>query len=139
MKRIEYGLYQVHAEARESGTVAEGAASSSVSSSSTASSSSASNADPWFGKKHFSRVHSVAAGSPAEQSGLLVGDLILQFGSASFDTSFTPMAGVKDVVMNSENRPVEVVVRRDAQIVRLTLVPKKWSGQGLLGCHILPA
>jgi 26S proteasome regulatory subunit N4 len=140
MKRIEYGIYKVHEAAREAGTVGGGESGSASSSSvSSPSASSAASEDPFLSKKPFSRVHSVAAGSPAEQSGLQVGDLILQFGSASFDSSAAPMAGVKDVVVNSENRPVEVVVRRDVQIVRLTLVPKKWSGQGLLGCHILPA
>lgn len=131
MKRIEIGLIKVHEAARESGDVPEGT---------TAVSGTApfQSVDPFAAKTPFSRVQSVAEGSPAASAELKVGDLIIQFGSASFDTSAAPMQGLKDIVFHSENKPLELIARRGEEIVRLTLVPKKWSGAGLLGCHILP-
>jgi 26S proteasome non-ATPase regulatory subunit 9 len=35
-----------------------------------------------------------------------------------------------------ENQPVRTVFLRAGQQVQLELVPQKWGGRGLLGCHL---
>ena len=33
-----------------------------------------------------------------------------------------------------ENKEMPVVITRNAEVLCLTLVPKKWEGRGILGC-----
>jgi 26S proteasome non-ATPase regulatory subunit 9 len=37
-----------------------------------------------------------------------------------------------------EGQPVQTVFLRAGQQVELTLTPQRWSGRGLLGCHLRP-
>ena len=37
-----------------------------------------------------------------------------------------------------EGRPVEATVLRHGQPLSLSLTPQRWSGRGLLGCHLRP-
>jgi hypothetical protein len=88
--------------------------------------------------KAFARVNSVVPSSPAALSGLQVGDLIIHFGTINVDNHNNLLA-IRDVVIRNENKEIQVTVRRNAdEIHTLRLVPRKWSGQGLLGCHLLP-
>ena len=50
------------------------------------------------------------------------------------------MAALAGLVGRSENRELQVVVQRAAEAhpTSLTLVPRKWEGRGLLGCHLQP-
>jgi 26S proteasome non-ATPase regulatory subunit 9 len=50
------------------------------------------------------------------------------------------MAALAGLVGRSENRELQVVVQRAAEAhpTTLTLVPCKWEGRGLLGCHLQP-
>ncbi|KJE93800.1 26S proteasome non-ATPase regulatory subunit [Capsaspora owczarzaki ATCC 30864] len=85
----------------------------------------------------FARVDQVAPSSPASAAGLVIGDLLLQLGSIRRH-NFTNLASVGEVVRASENAPVDVLVDRHSQLLALTLTPRRWSGQGLLGCRIVP-
>lgn len=38
----------------------------------------------------------------------------------------------------NEGREVHAVVLRHGETLNLKLVPEKWAGQGLLGCHLRP-
>lgn len=94
----------------------------------------------------FAKIDAVAAHSPAQESGLQQGDLILQFGDLSLETSGNTFAALADVVpaAAAESASIEITVQRsngvtgalDTATVRLT--PRPWSGRGLVGCHIVP-
>lgn len=81
----------------------------------------------------------VSAGSPAAVGGLLSGDAILAFGSATSLNGST-MTTISDVVRRSVGTPIPVVVRRPGVDgnVSLTVTPGTWDGRGLLGVHLLP-
>jgi len=87
----------------------------------------------------FLLVNSVAPDSPAQEAGLLQGDLVLQFGS--IDASVYAQRGDKAMIQQVEqslNKPLRVQIKRNnAQTIELELVPKKWSGRGYLGCHLI--
>ena len=87
--------------------------------------------------KPFAKIDLVSDGSPAHDAGMKVGDLILEFGTQNAK-NFKSLSDIAQLVKNSENRNVRVKLVRNGKIATLTLVPKKWSGQGLLGCKIVP-
>ena len=82
----------------------------------------------------FARVESVAAGSPADEAGLKVGDKVLSFGGET-----TTLANLAVIVRDNENISVPVLVVRSGAQVELALIPKVWSGRGLLGCYLVPS
>jgi 26S proteasome non-ATPase regulatory subunit 9 len=99
----------------------------------------------------FARVDSVVAGSPASQAGMLVGDLLLQFGAiriggSSFENAEAAMSSVGQIVqaLAAKGSSARVVVRRPNRdgvgnvTCELILTPQPWAGRGLLGCHIMP-
>lgn len=90
----------------------------------------------------------MSEGSPAATAGLSVGDLVLRFGGVDISHP-KGLGGVVDVVREKEGQEVPVTVLRSGGgegaeggarngVVDLTLVPKTWSGRGLLGVHLLP-
>jgi len=95
-------------------------------------------------RRPFAKVDEVSANSPASLAGLYVNDLILSFGSIKYPAAAFKL--VADLVRASENRTIQVDVKRQSQpsdgdawnVISLNLVPKIWSGKGLLGCHLLP-
>ena len=88
-------------------------------------------------EKVFARISMVLPGSPADQAELKNGDLILWFGSVSIH-NFSSVADIGRVVQHSEGVSISVGVLRDDQRVGIRLVPKRWSGRGLLGCIVNP-
>eukprot|EP00658_Telonema_sp_P-2_P062332 TRINITY_DN5099_c0_g1_i1.p1 TRINITY_DN5099_c0_g1~~TRINITY_DN5099_c0_g1_i1.p1 ORF type:complete len:269 (-),score=48.30 TRINITY_DN5099_c0_g1_i1:168-974(-) len=78
-------------------------------------------------------VSEVTPGSPAEDAGLKEGDEVLLFGTAKHPNTITDIAGI---VRSSEGSSVRVAVVRAGQTRLLSLVPRPWSGQGLLGCRL---
>jgi 26S proteasome non-ATPase regulatory subunit 9 len=82
----------------------------------------------------FARVESVAAGSPAEAAGLRVGDQVVSFGDET-----QKLANLGPIVRDNENRSVPVNVVRSGARVELALIPRAWSGRGLLGCYLVPS
>lgn len=89
-------------------------------------------------KKPFAKIDLVTTGSPAHDAGLKAGDMVVEFGTQNH-ANFKALADIGQLVQNSENRSIRVQVLRSNQILTLSLVPKKWSGQGLLGCKIIPS
>ena len=84
----------------------------------------------------FAAVDIVSRGSPAEEAGLKVGDVVVRFGSVS-KSNFTGLGCVSEVVQHCQaGIRVEVMRGGDSEVV--TLTPKRWSGRGLLGCNIVP-
>jgi len=89
----------------------------------------------------FAKVNEVSLSSPAELAGLRVADLIVKFGSINSKNSDN-LKAVGQLVRDSEGRPIHVQVKRSENgndsLKSLSLTPKKWSGQGLLGCLLIP-
>jgi len=78
-----------------------------------------------------------AQDSPAYVAGLKIGDKILQFGTITKQNQ-TPQS-MSQVVQNSVGRPIPVTVYRNGEgLVEVHVLPQRWSGQGLLGCHLTP-
>eukprot|EP01128_Nolandella_sp_AFSM9_P011204 TRINITY_DN7923_c0_g1_i1.p1 TRINITY_DN7923_c0_g1~~TRINITY_DN7923_c0_g1_i1.p1 ORF type:complete len:265 (+),score=70.65 TRINITY_DN7923_c0_g1_i1:64-795(+) len=90
----------------------------------------------------FARVNSVAPSSPASESGMREGDLVFAFSSVTA-SNHNNLKAIPTVV--KEGMPITVRVVRpsssspsSSEVVRLSLLPRKWEGRGLLGCHLLP-
>ena len=90
-----------------------------------------------FEKKAFAKIDHVSPGSPADDAGLKTQDLVVEFGTQNIN-NFKSLVDIGQLVQNSQNRPIRIKVLRESQVITLNLVPKKWSGQGLLGCKIVP-
>lgn len=69
--------------------------------------------------------------------GLRVGDKIMCFGSVNGNNFTHSLAQIGDVVRNMENQNVQLKIKRENELLDLVLVPKTWSGRGLLGCNIV--
>ncbi|KAJ8415525.1 hypothetical protein AAFF_G00425050 [Aldrovandia affinis] len=85
----------------------------------------------------FARVDNITQGSPASQSGLQVGDEIIEFGSVNTG-NFKNLQNIASVVQHSEGKLLSISVLRSDEKVRLSLTPQRWTGRGLLGCNIVP-
>lgn len=67
--------------------------------------------------------------------GLQEYDEILQFGSVNHQ-NFEDMSQINNIVAHSVGQRVNVKVKREHNVVSLTVVPRPWQQPGLLGCHI---
>lgn len=89
----------------------------------------------------FIRVEAVDKSSPAEESGLIVGDVLLKFGTQSYNGNLSPqevLSKVVNIVGENINDTIDVIVERNLEKLNLNLVPKEWSGRGFLGCKLVP-
>jgi 26S proteasome non-ATPase regulatory subunit 9 len=127
MKQIEAGLIQIHEN------TANNPSNTTTEPTTTTSNTNLPNKEPFL------RVDLVSNQSPAELAGLHVGDLVCRIGTIRKE-NFRTMQDVASLVNNSENRSITLLVQRantkEQQTVSLT--PKKWSGNGLLGCKLTP-
>jgi 26S proteasome non-ATPase regulatory subunit 9 len=74
--------------------------------------------------------------SPAQLADLRLNDQIISFGTVNC-TNFSNQA-MAEVTRASVGRGITVKVKRENATVELVLIPQRWSGQGLLGCHLTP-
>lgn len=82
-------------------------------------------------------VNLVSPASPAEEAGIQVRDQITAFGTIT-SANFKDLAQIGELVKNSQNQQIRVKVKRENKVEELILVPKTWSGRGLLGCNVVP-
>ena len=85
----------------------------------------------------FAQVNDVLEGSPASMGGLCSGDLILSFNDVD-SSNHRELRALADVVRQNLDRPIQVLVERQGGNCELSVIPKVWSGRGVLGCHFLP-
>ncbi|KAJ3294168.1 26S proteasome non-ATPase regulatory subunit 9 [Borealophlyctis nickersoniae] len=83
----------------------------------------------------FAKVDGVDPEGPGAEAGIKRGDFIMRFGPVDATKQLKDIA---DVVNANENKPVRVLVKREEQIMTLIVTPHRWSGRGLLGCHLVP-
>ena len=69
--------------------------------------------------------------------GLKSEDLVLGFGTLRAN-NFSGLQDVAQIVQHSVDREIMVCVKRNERLLPLSLIPKVWSGKGLLGCVLLP-
>lgn len=127
MKKIEAGLANIHAQARQ-GVGIETDISNGLTLSNVASEKE---------RSPFARVLVVCPGSPAADAGIQQNDLITQFGSVD-NSNFSSLKSISDVVEHSKDKPLAVWLLRNDQHLKVELTPRTWSGQGLLGFKIRP-
>jgi 26S proteasome non-ATPase regulatory subunit 9 len=81
----------------------------------------------------FAVIAQVVSGSPASEAGLLVNDKLIQFGSLNKSNCPSSLKPIGELVLNSENRTIQLVILRSSQVKYVSVTPKKWNGRGLLG------
>jgi len=61
----------------------------------------------------------------------------VEFGSVNA-SNFRSLQDIGAVVQHSQGKSVSVRIKRNDRMMRLSLTPHVWQGQGLLGCNIIP-
>jgi 26S proteasome regulatory subunit N4 len=86
--------------------------------------------------KPWAIIDSVSPTSPASECGLRCGDKILKMGNAiSFATVTSEVRRyAEDIGLGA----MKVQISRNGEEMMINLLPKRWNGQGVLGCHIIP-
>lgn len=92
---------------------------------------------PSSSSKPFAKIDEISPNSPASSGGLLLGDEMVRFGHVTLQTP-NYMTAVASALARAEDKEIEVEVLREGSKVVLKLKPQKWSGRGLLGCHLQP-
>lgn len=93
--------------------------------------------------KPFAIIDAVSQYSPAAEAGIQIGDQLCQFGDqlpapdASGATLLQQVAATVQVA-HEQGAAVQTVLLRHGAPVTLSLTPRRWAGQGLLGCHLRP-
>ena len=86
----------------------------------------------------FALIDEVFADGPAASAGVVVNDALLQFGSLNA-SNHDGLRALARLTQRSVGDSIPLLVLRGGtQRVRLSLQPRRWSGQGLLGCHLRP-
>ena len=91
----------------------------------------------------FAWVGLISEGSPAEEAGLKIGDGIVSFDKTLYyGLTNNPLQKIAEIVSKKTDCEIPVEVLRKnkdengdekREFISLTLVPHKWSGQGVLG------
>ncbi|XP_036322875.1 26S proteasome non-ATPase regulatory subunit 9 [Rhagoletis pomonella] len=138
MKEIEKQMHKLHAEAAEeraqglshkaSGMHLEDDSEMSNTSNGSCASSTA---------LAIAKVNMINPGSPAEEAGLKVGDELLEFGTINCRNFQKDLIQFGIIVRHMQNQRIPLKIKRGNQHLELILIPKTWSGRGLLGCNIV--
>ncbi|XP_076165601.1 26S proteasome non-ATPase regulatory subunit 9 [Ptiloglossa arizonensis] len=122
MNKIEEGLHKVHALAGNSAGNSIAVATNDIAD------------DEQL--EPFLRVNLVSPGSPAKIAGIEVDDLILKFGCIDYH-NFKSLMDIGTLVQKRKNKAIDITVKRGSNILSFTLTPRRWHGNGLLGCNVV--
>jgi len=86
----------------------------------------------------FAVVKQVVVGGPAHEAGLREGDRIVLFDNDIHAGNNDKLAALAPRVQGKLNQKIPVEVLRGTGKLVLDLVPAKWTGQGVLGCRLVP-
>ena len=84
----------------------------------------------------FCKVVEVQTCSPADESGIKVGDLIVTYGSLNI-FNHNSLKAIPEVTKNHIDAVFPVVLLRQGLKVELQVKPHFWSGPGILGCRFV--
>jgi 26S proteasome regulatory subunit N4 len=85
----------------------------------------------------FAIIDEILPNSPAQVSGLVDGDELIQFDSIDAKIQ-NPLSYIPQIVSKNANHPINLKIRRNGVEMSIALTPQAWSGRGLLGCHLSP-
>ncbi len=85
----------------------------------------------------FAEIDAVADGGPAAAAGVAVGDRLLRFGGVHA-SNHDGLRALARLTQRSEGETIPLLVQRGASKLALQLQPRRWAGNGLLGCHLVP-
>ncbi|XP_039960650.1 26S proteasome non-ATPase regulatory subunit 9 isoform X2 [Bactrocera neohumeralis] len=141
MKEIEKQMHKLHSEAAESQTqlLSTNTATLRLEDDNEVPNTSMSSASVEPPKKVIVKINMISPGSPAEEAGLRVDDEILEFGTINSRNFQNNLTQIGDLVRHMQNKRVPLNVLRMGQHLDMILIPKSWSGRGLLGCNIILA
>jgi 26S proteasome non-ATPase regulatory subunit 9 len=83
------------------------------------------------------RISAVSEGSPAEEGGLEVNDIVIQFGKLHGD-NFTGLEQLAEETKSYVNKLLKVTVLRGTRVYRLQFHPREWAGRGIFGAGFVP-
>uniref|UniRef100_A0AC35G5W9 Nas2 N-terminal domain-containing protein n=2 Tax=Panagrolaimus sp. PS1159 TaxID=55785 RepID=A0AC35G5W9_9BILA len=83
------------------------------------------------------RISAVSEGSPAEEGGLEVNDIVIQFGKLHGD-NFTGLEQLAEETKSYLNKLLKVTVLRGTRVYRLQFHPREWAGRGIFGAGFVP-
>uniref|UniRef100_A0A034W716 26S proteasome non-ATPase regulatory subunit 9 n=2 Tax=Endopterygota TaxID=33392 RepID=A0A034W716_BACDO len=141
MKEIEKQMHKLHSEAAENPTqlLSTNTATLRLEDDSDVPNTSMSSVSVEPPVKVIVKVNMISPGSPAEEAGLRVDDEILEFGTINSRNFQNNLTQIGDLVRHMQNKRVPLKVLRMGQQLDMILIPKTWSGRGLLGCNIILA
>ncbi|ELS04689.1 RIP metalloprotease RseP [Xenococcus sp. PCC 7305] len=77
--------------------------------------------------------------SPAQQAGILPGDVILKVDNQELGASPSSLTLLQDLIQEAPNRRLELTIERDESIISLMVTPQANSqGQGQIGVMLAP-
>ena len=85
----------------------------------------------------FAEIDGVAEGGPAAAAGMAIGDRLLKFGNVHAG-NHDGLRALARLTQRSEGELIPLLVQRGQTKVGLQLQPRRWAGNGLLGCHLQP-
>ncbi|XP_018785674.1 PREDICTED: 26S proteasome non-ATPase regulatory subunit 9 [Bactrocera latifrons] len=141
MKEIEKQMHKLHSEAAESQTqlLSTNTATLRLEDDNEVPITSMSSASVEPPVKVIVKVNMISPGSPAEEAGLRVDDEILEFGTINSRNFQNNLTQIGDLVRHMQNKRIPLKVLRMGIQLDMILIPKTWSGRGLLGCNIILA
>jgi 26S proteasome non-ATPase regulatory subunit 9 len=83
------------------------------------------------------RISAVSESSPAEEGGLEVNDIVIQFGKLHGD-NFTGLEQLAEETKSYLNKLLKVTVLRGTRVYRLQFRPREWAGRGIFGAGFVP-
>ena len=84
----------------------------------------------------FCKVVEVQKGSPADESGLMVGDFIVTYASLNI-FNHNSLKAIPEVTKKYIDAAFPVVLVRKGLKVELQVKPHFWNGPGMLGCRFV--
>eukprot|EP00736_Rhodelphis_marinus_P006895 Rmarinus@m.10822 len=101
------------------------------------------NLDRYVSKPPLAFIDWLATDGPAATCGLKQGDCVLKFGLIERMLSLPLKTQLQDVAKQvqsayQQNASVPLIILREGRVCRISLLPKRWGGNGLLGCHLQP-
>jgi 26S proteasome non-ATPase regulatory subunit 9 len=85
----------------------------------------------------FAEITEVSSDSPAETAGFQIFDKIVTFGTVNYLNS-NGLSTLQEFVKTAEGTDVRVVLLRGESVLNLVLRPKRWAGNGIIGCRFRP-